>query len=328
MRATIKSIARDLNISHMTVSRALNGSPNVSEETRKLIVARARELGYVKSSAANTMRGDRTAIVGLLLPNIINEFYAQFANTLALLCAEHGLDVVIHLTSDDSEKEHQALLRLQGLQAAAVIMVPTSQAGLGDFPIPQSMMIIDLIRTREHPLPSDQLLLDDGPSIEAAVDRLVATGRRNIGFIGADASLSSGRGRFAAFRSALQRNGMEVDRRLVRTGQPSFNMGHDNAVSLLDSAVPPGALVCGGFEISNGALEACLERGMQFPEGMAFVGYGDPPAYKWIAGGITTISLSTDDIAQRAVAMILDSADERSHSTGHSPTALIVRKSA
>ena len=105
-------------------------------------------------------------------------------------------------------------------------------------------------------------------------------------------------------------------------------MGHDNAMSLLDSAVPPGALVCGGFEISNGALEACLERGMQFPDGLAFVGYGDPPAYKWIAGGITTISLSTDDIAQRAVAMILDSAGGQPQTTSRSPTALILRKSA
>ena len=85
MRATLKSIARDLNVSHMTVSRALSGHPNVKAETRDLILARAHELGYVKSFAANAMRGDPTAIVGLLLPNIVNEFYARFANTLALL---------------------------------------------------------------------------------------------------------------------------------------------------------------------------------------------------------------------------------------------------
>ena len=71
MRATIKSIARDLDISHMTVSRALSGNPNVKAGTRALILARAKELGYVKSAAANAMRGGQSAIIGLLLPNIV-----------------------------------------------------------------------------------------------------------------------------------------------------------------------------------------------------------------------------------------------------------------
>lgn len=328
MSTTIKSIAKDLNISHMTVSRALNGSPNVSAETREMIVARARELGYVKSSAASAMRGEPTAIVGLLLPNILNEFYARFANSLALLCADHGFDVVIHLTSDNPEKERQALLRLQGLQAAVVIMVPTAQGGSPDWTIPASMKVVELIRTRERPLPSGRLLINDGPSIEAAVDHLVATGRRRIGFIGAEASLSSGRGRFAAFQAAMQRNGMEINMKLVRTGPPGFEMARDTAISLLDSGAPPEALVCGGFEISNGALEACLQRGVNFPTDLAFIGYGDPPAYKWIAGGITTIALSTDDIAMRAMAMITDLVHTKPHASSDLPTELILRKSA
>ena len=73
-RVTIKSIAKDLGISHMTVSRALSNHPNVLQETRDAVQKRARELGYVKSAAAKAMRGDDTRIVGLLLPNILNDF--------------------------------------------------------------------------------------------------------------------------------------------------------------------------------------------------------------------------------------------------------------
>jgi LacI family transcriptional regulator len=124
LRVTIKSIAKDLDVSHMTVSRALSGNPNVNAETRALIVARATELGYIKSSAAMAMRGDPTAIIGLLLPNIVNEFYARFANALGIHCAAMGLDLVIHLTNDDPELEQKSLLRLQALQAATVILVP------------------------------------------------------------------------------------------------------------------------------------------------------------------------------------------------------------
>ena len=85
----------------MTVSRALSDNPNVSAETRQLTQARARAVRcYVKSSAANTMRGSPTAIVGLLLRN---------------LCADSGLDLVIHLINDDAARERQSLLRLHAL---------------------------------------------------------------------------------------------------------------------------------------------------------------------------------------------------------------------
>ena len=124
-RVTIKSIAEDLGISHMTVSRALSNHPNVLKETREAVLKRARELGYVKSAAARAMRGDETRIVGLLLPNIVNEFYARFANTMALACEAQSLQLIIHLTGDDPGAEEKALERLHEVQAQGVVMVPS-----------------------------------------------------------------------------------------------------------------------------------------------------------------------------------------------------------
>lgn len=328
MRVTIKSIARDLEISHMTVSRALSGNPNVNPETRALILARAKELGYVKSSAANAMRGDPTAIVGLLLPNIINEFYARFANSLALLCADLGLDLVIHLTNDDPEREQQSLLRLQALQAAAAILVPTPRPVGTTERIASSMRIIELIRSRQKTEVWGKLLIDDGASIKAAVAHLAGIGRQRIAFIGADPSLSSGRGRVAAYKAGLLANGLALDQTLIRTGFPGFVMGQDNMSALLALATPPDALICGGFEISNGALDCCLRSGVKFPQDLAFVGYGDPVSYRWIAGGISTIDVAPDDLAQRATLLLSSQEDEAQGTISCSPTKFILRGSA
>ncbi|MGV8986008.1 MAG: LacI family DNA-binding transcriptional regulator [Cypionkella sp.] len=324
MRVTIKSIAKDLDVSHMTVSRALSGNPNVSAETRQLIQAHALALGYVKSSAANAMRGSPTNIVGLLLPNIVNEFYARFANVLALLCADRGLDLVIRLTNDDAARERQSLLRLQALQAETVIMVPAPDPPGQTKTLPHSTRIIDLIRIGSDP-EAGRLLIDDAVSIATAVDHLVATGRPRVGFIGADASLSSGRARAEAFLHAMRRHGMKPDPGHFHTGAPGFAMARQAMEKLLDSAARPQAVICGGFEISNGALEACLHRRVCFPDDLAFVGYGDPPAYQWLGGGITTISLSADDLARRAIALI--KGDTASGNVA-SPTRLILRHSA
>lgn len=297
-RVTIKSIAQDLGLSHMTVSRALAGHANVHAETRQAVLDRARALGYVKSAAASAMRGDVTRIVGLLLPNLVNEFYAQFADTMARACQEQALHLVIHLTNDDAANERQAILRLREVQASAVVMVPTPVADADEPAAIEGMRVVQLIRRRDL---APALLIDDASAIAEAVDHLVGRGHRSIGFIGANLQLSSGRERFAAFRNSLQRHGIMLRDALTITAAPSFRMGHESASALLDGKVEMTALVCGGFEISNGALDACLERGRQFPRDIAFVGYGDPAAYRWIEGGITTIRLPVVEMAMGAV---------------------------
>ncbi len=324
MRATLKSIAKDLNLSHMTVSRALSGHPNVKPATRDLILARARELGYVKSSAANAMRGDPTAIVGLLLPNIVNEFYARFANTLALLCADSGYDLVIHLTNDEADREYQALARLQALQAGTVIMVPTPVAHPDTPRFHDHMRLIEFIRTRPHSNVVGRLIIEDAPTIAAAVDHLAHRGHMRIAFIGADESLSSGKDRAAAFRAAIAAQSLTDNPDLIRTGAPGFAMGRSQMEVLLDRPTPPDAVICGGFEICSGALDACLRRDVDLPGALAFVGYGNPSAYQWIVGGITTIDLSADDIAERAMKLLLD---KTSKDEVRSPTRLLIRNS-
>lgn len=297
-RVTIKSIAQDLGLSHMTVSRALAGHANVNPETRKAVLDRASALGYVKSAAASAMRGDATRIVGLLLPNLVNEFYAQFADTMARACQSQALHLVIHLTNDDEANERQAIRRLREVQASAVVMVPTPSAGLTPPTSVEGMHVVQLIRHRDS---APALLIDDAPAIADAVDCLVDRGYRDIGFIGADLQLSSGRERLAAFRAALQRRGLRPRKALTITGGPSFQLGHDGARALLDGQAGMTALVCGGFEISNGALDACLERGLRFPDDLALVGYGDPSAYRWIAGGISTVRVPVAEMAIAAV---------------------------
>lgn len=85
----------------------------------------------------------------------------------------------------------------------------------------------------------------------------------------------------------------------------AFNVVRDSVTVPAWFSLIRTALVCGGFEISNAALDACLEKGMRFPRDMAFVGFGDPRAYRWINDGISTISLPVRAMAQWAVAMVL-----------------------
>lgn len=327
-RVTIKSIALDLGVSHMTVSRALSNTSNVHPKTRDAVLKRAAELGYVKSAAATAMRGDSTRIVGLLLPNLTNEFYAVFANTLALLCEDRGLHLMIHLTNDDAARERLATLRLREVQASAVIMVPAPGEPEREPQEMDDLQVIQLIRTRGLQSPSAALLVEDGGSIGAAVDHLAKAGHTDIGYIGGHQALSSGRHRAKAFHDALKRNGLSPNPAVIKQEPPSFEMGHALCLSILDGTAAATALVCGGFEISNGALDACLKRGLKLPADLAFIGYGDPSFYKWIEGGISSIFVPVEELALQAAALLSPRAPQKDAGVIFLPSALVLRNSA
>ncbi|TCL00551.1 LacI family transcriptional regulator [Shimia isoporae] len=323
-RVTIKSIAKDLGISHMTVSRALSNHPNVLKETREMVQKRAREMGYVKSAAAKAMRGDGTRIVGLLLPNIVNEFYARFANTLALACEAESLQLIIHLTGDDIHAEAKAIERLQEIQAQGVVMVPAPGDRPYSFARLKEMRVIQLIRQADLGEPVDAILVDDSAAITAAVRHLANLGHKQIAYIGADKELSSGRSRLTAFKVGLVEAGLDASAELVRTAPPSAEMGQRQMEALLEVG-KASAVVCGGVEISNGALQAILSGGHKVDNPVAFVGYGDALLYAWIGKGVTTIDLPVEALASEAAALLSEKRDIHSSRTVAFPATLVCR---
>ncbi len=328
-RVTIKTIARDLGVSHMTVSRALSDNPNVQDETRKLVRKRAAELGYIKNAAATAMRGDGTRIIGLLLPNIVNEFYAQFANDLARSCERHGFQLIIHLTSDDASAERKAVQQLREVQAKAIILVPApapepeSAASLQDF---SGLNVVQLIRQRPVTGNETAIILEDASAISDAVVHLHQRRHERIAFIGGGSQLSSGRNRLEAFRAGLKQCGLKELPTLIRTAPPSFEMGATNAHALLEEGLAT-AIVCAGFEISNGALDAILTSGRKPGRDMAFVGYGDPSFYTWIEGGISTIRVPVTPLADQVLQILESEAqDTESGKVFRFPAEFVIRK--
>ena len=327
-RVTIKSIARDLGVSHMTVSRALSGSDKVRPDTRDAIVEHAARLGYVRSAAASAIRGGRSGIVGLLLPTLANEFYSRYADSLARRVNSQNRQVIIHLTTDEPSLEYQAIQKLREVQAEAVVMVPVPDPLPGTPDGLASMQIIQLIRTRTEADAVAVAGIDDADAIHQAVVHLAERGHTRIGFIGGSTELSSGYNRYHAYREGMQSRGLPVSSEFVRTSSPSFAQGASHALDLAKRNA--SALICAGFEISNGALNALLKQGVTLGEDIAFIGYGDPSAYRWIQGGVSTIRIPVLPLAA-ATAELLNQTDSKENppvtEQRHLTAELIIRSS-
>ena len=301
--ASIKTIAEALGISHMTVSRALRDQKGVNVETRKAVLECAAALGYVENTAARVLRGGRTPVVGLILPNLENEFYAKFATSFSETCAENGLNTIIHLTRDDPDREQQAFKQLQELQVFGTVLVPVPSASRPD-PAPNTR-IVNLIRERAQPETVPHVLFNERLAFRQATRHLLDQGFRRLAFIGPEPVFSSGTERYQGFLETIQSKPAATDKSLHVFGPPNFHHGASAAETLIECADPPDAILCAGFEITRGALDACLNKGLAFPTDIGFLGYGDPTYFQFVAGGISAFALPIEDLAAHAVTELL-----------------------
>lgn len=301
---TLRDIAARLGLSHSTVSRALADNPAINAGTRARVRAAAEAMGYVANASARLLRGERSALVGLVIPDVQNDFYATIARIVADTLAGQGFQTVLAITEDDPAREQQALLGLVEARAAGVILTPTAQPLAGALALLPRMPVVQLLRAQRD-IGADRVLIDDEEGIALATTHLLALGHRRIAYLGTPAMLSTGAARLAGFRRAFAAAGATVDERLVCQGAPRPETAQDAVLDLLRRAAPPTALLCASSELTLGALLALQSLGLRAPDDLSITGYGDPRWFALAEGGITTVQLPVEDVARAAATALL-----------------------
>lgn len=302
-RATIKDIADHLGISHSTVSRALADHPNTKEATKAKVRAAAAQLGYVADSAARLMRSGESHLLGLIIPDIRNDFYAALAKGLAQSCNEAGYQLVLAITEDDPISELRHVRELCEARAAGVAIVPGRDIRRETLGLLESVAAVQLIR--HHPgIAGDWLGIDDRQSLRTATAHLLELGHRRIAYVGGDPQLSTGAARREGYREALASAGLPLADGLVFTGPPRAAFGREAVERLLAARPRPTAVVVAGARITQGVMEATEDHGIRVPHALSLVGFGDPPWFRWWHDGVTTLSLPVIDLALAAGSLL------------------------
>src|ERR1700689_4511908 len=143
---TIKDIAARLGVANSTVGRALSNHPHISDEMKEKVRAVARELGYVSHSGAQMMRGRPSTLIGLIIPDIENDFYATMAKSLAEQCTLDGCQLVLSVTEDDAAIEAQHVRALVRARAAAAVIVPAQATKAETVAMLKMLPVVQLIR--------------------------------------------------------------------------------------------------------------------------------------------------------------------------------------
>jgi DNA-binding LacI/PurR family transcriptional regulator len=294
---TTRDIAARLNLSVSTVGRALADDPRISAETTFRVKQTADELGYVANRAARMMRGVRSTVVGLVVPDVRNSFYSTVAHALTETMRSRDHQVMLCETGDDRQSELRQIRDLAAVQVAGVIIVPTPRPHADVARLLRAIPHVQLLR-RLPALSPHWFGIDDHGVIHTATQHLLDLGHRRIGYIGGTVDIPTGAARLAGLRDAISEAGLPAECGVADLGVPSQAMhGGDALRRLLSSAEPPTAIVTGTVQMTIGVLAAVHQDRVAVPRNLSIVGFGDEPGFSWWGPGLTTVALPVHELA-------------------------------
>jgi len=293
---TIKDIAARLGVSASTVGRALADDPRISSGMKQKVQEVADDIGYVANRAARMMRGVSSNLVGLIVPDIRNNFYSTIAHALSKCIEQDGFQLTLSETDDDRAVELRHVRELLSANVAGMIMVPSAK------PLPETVRLLKAVPhiqlLREHSSLGDQWFgMDDPKALSLAVEHLLGLGHKRIAYIGPSTELPTGAARVKGYRDALAAAKC-WDAKLEMCGAPSSaEFGAESLRRLLALPKAPTALVLGAVQHTHSVLDECMARGLRVPGELSIVGFGDEAGFGWWRDGLTTISLPVSEMA-------------------------------
>jgi DNA-binding LacI/PurR family transcriptional regulator len=331
---TMKDVARAAGVSQSTVSRILNGSPvriPVSPETRERVRALAAELGYRPHPFARALRGAPTMLLGAVVRDITDVFFASAIEALSTEARRRGYSVVLGHAAQRADEALALTAVLEARQCDALIL-------LGDF-TDEPLFVADLHAARMpvvalwHGVELEgfpTVSVDNRAGVQAALEHLSDLGHRRIAFVGGE-SLGDIRERQAAFEDYHAAHGIELAPGFVQHVQNAPAGGESAFAALAALPEPPTAIVTATDVLAIGVIYAAYTYGLVIPDDLSIVGFDDIPLATATYPGLTTVRMPVAEMVAAAVSFAVDG--EPSEPSGlpehrrSFPPELIVRRS-
>ena len=275
----LRQLAALLGLSQTTVSRALNGFPEVSERTRKRVEAAAIEHDYRPSSSATALATGRAMAVGHLVPlgdhRMINPHFSDFLSGAGDAYAEAGYDLLMRTV--DPLREGEVMRDLVRRRRVDGLVIHGPRVEEPRIAAVQALAIPFIVHGRTHsPIaPYSFLDVDNEGALDALATGLIERGHRRIAFVNGLCEMTFAHDRLAGFRAAHRRAGLRADDRLLRSADMTEPFGHAATRSLLARAEPPSAIIYGSSLLALGGLRALAQTGRAVGSDVSVALYDD-----------------------------------------------------
>jgi LacI family transcriptional regulator len=329
--ATLKDVARETGLGIGTVSRALSGHPRVSPATRTLVQETADRLGYQSNALARALRQNRSNAIGLVIPDLENEFYTSGAAILQNLLAAEGYRLIVCCSGNDPVVDGELLNSLVERRVDGIAHVPCSREGSAAIRKSNPGLPVVEYARRSAAEEVDSVTGDEERGMAALVGHLAELGHTRIALISGPPGLSTTASRVAGFEAACRQF------RLRRRDCPELSGPYDVAwgktatARVLEAHPDVTAIIASSARSALGMLKELHGAGIRVPEEMSVVGFLNPEWFDVSQPALTTYDLPLKEMGDMAARLLLQrlggGADDRAPRTVRFDGRLVVRES-
>jgi LacI family transcriptional regulator len=304
--ANIKDVAELADVSITTVSHVINQTRYVSDELTERVKKAMEELDYHPNSLARGLRSGKTKTIGLVIPDISNQFFAEISRKIEDKGFEHGYSVILCNTDDDPQKEKSYIDVLIDKKVEGIIFISAGAESNNlektiEFNIPIVVVDRDI-----KEINSDIVLVDNSIGGFEATRYLIGLGHRRIACIAGPSPITPSAQRIAGYKRALQEAGIPVDTSLIIPGDFRYESGDKAMRELLSLPQPPTAVFACNDMMALGAIQAVNNQGMKIPDDISVIGFDNIPFSQTVYPTLTTIAQPLLEMADLAIDLLID----------------------
>jgi LacI family transcriptional regulator len=341
-KITLKQIAKELDVSISTVSKALRNSVEISEDTKQKVQAFAKLYNYRPNNIALSLKNRKTNTIGIIIPEIVHHFFSKVIRGVELVANQRGYNVIVGLSNESFSKE---VINMQMLANGSIdgfiLSISKETLQLQDYhhfneTISQGMPIVMFDRVVNE-IECDKVIIDDFKGAKVAVEKLIKNGARNIALITTRDYVSVGKLRTQGYIEALKEYEIEPESSLILKLDDSKNYEED--LEALEKEIRPffetNAKIDGIFAVNElyalTAMKVAKSFGYDVPDDIQVIGFTDGVLSKHATPSMTTVSQHGQQMGEKAAHLLIDrlenEEDEEQYKTVVIKTDLVERDS-
>ncbi|SFI97424.1 catabolite control protein A [Thermoflavimicrobium dichotomicum] len=301
---TIYDVAREAGVSMATVSRVVNGNPNVKPATRKKVLDVIQQLGYRPNAVARGLASKKTTTVGVVIPDISNPFNAELTRGIEDIATMYHYNIILCNSDLKPLRELQLIETLLEKQVDGLLFLGSAiteehRSIFNATPVP-----VVLAATHDEKNEIPYVNVDNIEAAKTATSVLISEGHKRIGFIGIQLTNSiQGYPRYLGYKKALEQHQLPFDETLIEIGNGRYQSGYEAMKKLLEKDPSISAVFAATDEMAVGAIHAIQDFGRSVPDDVSVMGCNNIPIASQVRPLLSTVSVPLYDIG--AVAMRL-----------------------
>ncbi|QLG45742.1 LacI family DNA-binding transcriptional regulator [Costertonia aggregata] len=308
-KITLKHIARELDVSISTVSKALKNSEEISRDTKEKIQAFAKLYNYKPNNIAISLKNKRTKNIGVIIPEIVHHFFTTVFRGIEKYANKQGYNVVVCISDESFDKEVINMEMLANGSIDGFIMSLSAETQLkNDYnhlkEVTEQGIPLVLFDRVTNEIQCDKVVINDREGAYLAVQKLLKSGRRKIALVTTEDYFSVSRERTQGYLSALRDNGIAIDGNLILK-LPYMDVQEEDIDSFFDGN-EVDAVLCVNEIFAIHCMRLVQKKGLRIPEDISFIGFTDGILSKYATPRLTSVAQHGEEMGQIAAKMLIE----------------------